>query len=322
MIDFRYHIVSIVSIFLALAVGIVLGAGPLQGEIGSTLQNEIAGLRTDKADLNEQLTTARAGTEARDSFLDAVSGRVYGGALRDRTVAVVVMPGSDAAVSESVTAALGTAGSRVTSTTTVTEDWVSTNAKTVAARDEVVGQVATSTGVDTSSGSAAPRDLLLATLLARTAPAGDDGPDDSTARTGLQALADAGLVSLDAESFSRADLVVVVSGTVSDGDSSARTATAQQWVALASALDARSRGVVVADDLAAQADGTPVLTVLRDTAAATREVSSVDDAGSPLGVASVVFALVQQDGGSAGQYGLGAGTDAAYAPVPASAATS
>ena len=30
LIDFRYHLVSIVSIFLALAVGIVLGAGPLK----------------------------------------------------------------------------------------------------------------------------------------------------------------------------------------------------------------------------------------------------------------------------------------------------
>ena len=34
MIDFRYHLVSLVSVFLALAVGIVLGAGPLKDTIG------------------------------------------------------------------------------------------------------------------------------------------------------------------------------------------------------------------------------------------------------------------------------------------------
>ena len=43
MIDFRYHIVSIVSIFLALAVGIVLGYGlmPLWGKVpdGSVVTN-------------------------------------------------------------------------------------------------------------------------------------------------------------------------------------------------------------------------------------------------------------------------------------------
>ena len=37
MIDFRYHLVSIASIFMALAVGIVLGAGPLKEDIGNTL---------------------------------------------------------------------------------------------------------------------------------------------------------------------------------------------------------------------------------------------------------------------------------------------
>ena len=49
MIDFRYHLVSIVSIFLALAVGIVLGAGPLKEDIGNTLTSEVTKLREDKA---------------------------------------------------------------------------------------------------------------------------------------------------------------------------------------------------------------------------------------------------------------------------------
>ena len=37
MIDFRYHLVSLVSVFLALAVGIVLGAGPLKEPIATGL---------------------------------------------------------------------------------------------------------------------------------------------------------------------------------------------------------------------------------------------------------------------------------------------
>ena len=53
MIDFRYHLVSLVAVFLALSVGIVLGAGPLKGKIdsgvSSTLTNEVAALRADKA---------------------------------------------------------------------------------------------------------------------------------------------------------------------------------------------------------------------------------------------------------------------------------
>ena len=36
VIDFRYHLVSIVAVFLALAVGIVLGAGPLNESISDS----------------------------------------------------------------------------------------------------------------------------------------------------------------------------------------------------------------------------------------------------------------------------------------------
>ena len=78
MIDFRYHLVSIVSIFLALAVGIVLGAGPLKGELGNTLNKEVAGLRKDKIDLNKQLQEARAGTEARDAYIAEITRYLEG----------------------------------------------------------------------------------------------------------------------------------------------------------------------------------------------------------------------------------------------------
>ena len=42
MITFRYHIVSLVSVFLALAIGIALGGGPLKGEVDNSLVKELA----------------------------------------------------------------------------------------------------------------------------------------------------------------------------------------------------------------------------------------------------------------------------------------
>ena len=60
MIDFRYHLVSLISVFLALAVGIVLGAGPLKEAIGDQLTGQVESLRADKeklrADLDEAAT--------------------------------------------------------------------------------------------------------------------------------------------------------------------------------------------------------------------------------------------------------------------------
>lgn len=319
MIDFRYHLVSIVSIFLALAVGIVLGAGPLKGEIGDTLNKELAGLRQDKADLNNQLAEARAGTEARDAYIGETNPRLLAGTLQDRRVAVVVLPGSDAAVAESSTASLTAAGATVVSTTSVAEDWVTTDQATAESRDTAVQQVAAAAGVDTSeTGSVSPRDVLLAALLTTPTQAGADSVAADTATTALEDLASADLLEIDTEAFETADLVLVVSGVATRGDQDAQQQAAGRWVDLIVALDARSAGTLVAGEASTLGDGASVIDSVRNDATATSGVSTVDDAGSALGQASVVHGLVQQSTGGVGQYGLAAGAEAPYAPIPAS----
>ena len=79
MIDFRYHLVSIISVFLALAVGIVLGAGPLQANLGDQLSDQVAALRTEKQALNDKLTTSEKLVDASDEYATAVQQRVVGG---------------------------------------------------------------------------------------------------------------------------------------------------------------------------------------------------------------------------------------------------
>ena len=47
MINFRYHVVSIIGIFIALAVGVVLGAGPLQSRIQAGVSTSSSTAATD-----------------------------------------------------------------------------------------------------------------------------------------------------------------------------------------------------------------------------------------------------------------------------------
>jgi hypothetical protein len=319
LIDFRYHLVSIVSIFLALAVGIVLGAGPLQGEIGDTLSNEVAGLREDKVRLNAQLEEANTATEAGNSYIGETNPEVLAGALQDRRVALVVLPGSDAALTEATSATLRSAGAAVASTTSVSESWVTTQEATAAARDTAVQEAATRAGVDlTETGAVAPRDVLLAALLTTPAQEGSTAVTAATATAGLEVLSAADLIEIDTEGFELADLVVVVSGTVTQGDLEARRTAAERWVDLAIAFDDRSAGALVAGDTAtADNDGVSVVATVRNDATATDGVSTVDNAGVSLGQASIVHGLVQQAAGEVGQYGLAPGADAPYAPLPA-----
>ena len=163
MIDFRYHLVSIVSIFLALAVGIVLGAGPLKGELGDTLNKEVAGLRQDKAELNSQLEEARAASEARDAYIAETNPTMLAGVLQDRRVALVVLPGSDAAVAEATAATLRSVRGGRGVDDLGGRRLGHPDEATGTSRDAAVSQAASEAGVDvTDSGAVSPRDVLLA----------------------------------------------------------------------------------------------------------------------------------------------------------------
>ena len=68
MISFRYHIVSIVSVFLALAIGVALGGGPLKGEVDNTLVDQVKADRKTKVDLQAQITALKAASGFNDEF--------------------------------------------------------------------------------------------------------------------------------------------------------------------------------------------------------------------------------------------------------------
>lgn len=117
MIDFRYHLVSLVAVFLALAVGIILGAGPLADPIGDTLTGQVDKLREDRNQLNEQLTEAQSQINVQDQTIEQFAPRIFNGFLQGTGVALVVLPDAEAedvkAVSEIVTAAGGTVNAQI-----------------------------------------------------------------------------------------------------------------------------------------------------------------------------------------------------------------
>lgn len=92
MIDFRYHLVSIISVFLALAVGIVLGAGPLKQPIGESLQSQVDSLRTDRDDLRNKLDSANGSIEKLDTYITQSAPALLKGTLKGVNVTLVSTP--------------------------------------------------------------------------------------------------------------------------------------------------------------------------------------------------------------------------------------
>ena len=55
MIDFRYHLVSIIAVFLALAIGIVVGANALKPALINELHKEVRAAQKDNHQLSLQI---------------------------------------------------------------------------------------------------------------------------------------------------------------------------------------------------------------------------------------------------------------------------
>lgn len=316
MIDFRYHLVSIVSIFMALAVGIVLGAGPLKGQIGDTLTSEVTQLREDRAALRTELEAARKAGVTRDEFTDAARARLVGGTLKDATVALVVLPEASADDVKAVSDTLVAAGATVVSRTTVEDSWVPKDDEATKEQVDLATAQRRALGLPAATGSdTSPLDDVLATsLLAADAAAVTDAD-----KAALDALAGAKLIDVETADLVPASAAVVVSAPVKGDVAADRDREATRLAGLAAALDGAGKGAVLAGDVGVTgfAGAASVVRAARSDATTARSLSTVDDVSLPLGQVSVVYALAQQLTGGVGQYGLGDGVSAGYPPIPA-----
>lgn len=306
MIDFRYHLVSIVSIFLALAVGIVLGAGPLKEDIGNTLTSEVTRLREDRTQLREQLDDASKAAQARDDFTEASNKTLLAGRLQDATLTVVVMPGADANLVKSTTSTLALAGAKIGSTVTVLDSWVDPDKDTF--RSTLGDQLAPSVQVPVDDGGNVLDAVLARALLTK---AGGNGAGSAAALEGLRT---GELIRYTPDDVEVATGAVVIGGPVTGGSADERTQKAEALSSLAGALDKAGSGAVLVGQAADPGDGpqVSVIATARQDGDQAKELSTVDNGTLPMGQASVVFGLVEQFAGNAGQYGLEADATAAF----------
>jgi Holliday junction resolvase len=321
VIDFRYHVVSLVSVFLALAVGIVLGAGPLRENLGAQLQKQVSDLSKEKDGLRVDNLTKDASIEHRDDFITAFTPDLVTGELTGRGVAIVRLPGVEDATVDSVIDTLGTAGGTVTARVELTEAWTDPERRLL--RDQVSDQLnAAVAGGVAGDDPQAKLDALLGRALVSGAPAGVE-PMDDAARAILSGLDGGDLVNIEGEVENRGDVaLVLVPGVATDQNDPQPTPAAGDdpdgdFVTLVRALDSYGGTVVSGPASSATNDG--LVAAVRGDEAAAREVSTVDSGQTPMGDVAAALALREQADGRAGQYGFG---DGATAPAPNAAAAS
>ncbi|MEA2449859.1 MAG: hypothetical protein QOG63_1791 [Thermoleophilaceae bacterium] len=115
MFDFRYHALSLVAVFLALGIGIVLGSS-LGDSLVSAANRDVRGsLQNDVIQARESARTAAAAVEHRDDFISASFDRLAGNSLRGRRVAIVASGGLPQEIEADVRGAVADAGGTIDS---------------------------------------------------------------------------------------------------------------------------------------------------------------------------------------------------------------
>ncbi len=332
MIDFRYHLVSIVAVFLALAIGIVLGAAELQGPAYNILNRTTGKLQTELDQTRGQLATAQAQDGEGESYAQAVEPAVLRDLLSGQRILIVTEPGAQSSVISGISAAAIDAGATITGEIALQPKFFDTSDTTQDSLNQTNLDVAQSADLSlASSGSYQQQaaqviasEILVKSVKSAAAASGGStsssspatgANQDTDAQTMLAAYATSGFLNTTGQPSTQATLAVVVTPQTAPSDGSA-DALDEVLPPLVQELAKMSAGTVVAGSSAGSGAGSPIA-VLRSNNVA-NQVSTVDDADLASGQSVVIQALaIALSGGKAASYGFADNGASAVAPSPA-----
>ncbi|WP_435591430.1 copper transporter [Nocardia sp. bgisy118] len=301
MIPLRQHAVSLVAVFLALALGVVLGSQTLAADLLSALRADKSDLREQVDALGEQHRRSIGEFDAADRFIAGSANRILGGALDGRSVVVFTTPDADAADVEAVSRGLATAGApvvgRIALTDAFTDATEGDRLRTAITNVIPAGAQLRTGGVDQGSMAG---DLLGTVLLLDPANA---QPRSTPQELGLvlETLRGGGFLAYGDTPVQPAQLAVVVTG---EGAKAAEHGQGSNLARFAGGLRGRGAGIVLAGRSGAAEGAGPIASVRSDAALATT-VTTVDNVDREIGRVTAVLGLTEQLNGGAGRYGTG-----------------
>ncbi|GAA2567547.1 copper transporter [Mycolicibacterium diernhoferi] len=309
MISLRTHAISLAAVFLALAIGVVLGSGLFSDTVLSGLRSDKADLRSqidalndDKNELNEKLSAA-------GEFDGIMAPRILRDTLRDKAVVLFRTPDATDNDVDAVTRLVGQAGAGVSGTIALTPQFVDANSSEKLL--SVVNSPIVPTGRQLSTNSvdqgSQAGDLVGISVLRGKEPA----VADDQRETVLATLRDTGFITYGTEKVGAADTAVIVTGGALGDDAGNRGATVARFAA---GLAPHGGGTVLAGR-DGSASGTAAVAVIRSDAALSGAVSTVDNVDVESGRITTVLALGELlRGGQPGRFGTGQGATSVTVP--------
>lgn len=309
MIDFRYHLVSLISVFLALAVGVVLGAGPLQNSLGTALNDQVTALRENRNATQAKLEQTETAVNERDSYITQAASGLLPGTLASKNVAMVLLPDAKAEDADAIAAQLKNAGATVTGRVSLTSTWVDLSRENY--RSTFSGQVQGHLGSTNSKDA----NGILGEALAKALTANDDS--SRVLMDMLSVTVDKSgtpFISVDSTPTAAAEMIVVVGPRPQASSGKGATVEAspgedpKAWAKALEGTAGRAPTVVVGS---ADGDG-GVVGIIRSEKA---KVTTIDSVGQIAASVSTPLALASTRAGTTGHYGFDKGAEAVMPPV-------
>jgi hypothetical protein len=335
VIDFRYHLVSIVAVFLALAIGIVLGSTELQGPAYNILNSTTGKLQNELGQVSTQRDAAQQQAALGQNYAQVVEPVVLHDLLAGQRLLIITEPGAPASVVTAISkAATGYAGATVTGQIALQSKFFDNSDTTLDGLNQIDLAMSQADNIVLNTGTPYQQQAaqVIASEILTRAPAATSGQpltgtsassqQDTNAQTMLAAYANEGFLTISGQPSAPATLAVIVTPQAAPQDGTVDPLD-QLLVPVAEELAAKSSATVVAGASAGSGPGSPIA-VLRASSAASK-VSTVDDADFVAGQSVVIQALaIQLNGGNPGSYGFANGASAvgpSPAPTPSASAS-
>lgn len=306
MISFRFHLVSLVAVFLALGVGVLTGTTVLNRGIVRQLQDRTDFLSGQLDGLREEFEQAQEDKEVWSALGEEVAAPVLAGRLAETRVVMIKQEGTDEASIAGVRRFLEEAGAEVIGPISVSGRMVLESA---AEREELAAIVGLDASEEPDSLSAQAAALLAQRLA--FAPDGDQS---------LERLLDAGFLISEGSGLGPEELralggpdqtVVVLAG----GPPSTRLQPERFLVPLVDALSGDGVPVAAGEPTNGEEQEPPFVTLLRDGDVATR-IATQDNVDQVPGQISLVLALEDLIRGVPGHYGVKDGASRVIPELP------
>jgi hypothetical protein len=295
VISFRYHVVSLLAVLLALAAGVALGGGPLS-DVGGGDDDAAERSESRSQELSRQLDAADANDSFQDEFAQGLANSALGGALTGRPVVMITLPGADEKVVDSLTDLVGAAGGSLTGSYAVQSTLVSNGEKSLV---DTLGSQLVEQPEGKDVDAAAPTYERMGQLIGRAVASVTDagGAGDTTSTDLLSSLKGADLLVREQGSGTRGSLVIVVLGDEpAEPDESDKI-----YGGLLTGIAEQCDGVMLAGSTGSGDTG--LVSVLRDDVTFSANVSTADSAETTAGRIAAVLGLAQDGRGTTGHYG-------------------